>query len=102
MNGSYIQGATAKARIAIAARAIMELYYHRHPTHRYLGMTPNYNHFEQYMEAFVAKEDHLSRLDERSNDDSPSGLHRRRELSQLIKDDDVRIAGVLALIESSQ
>ena|SRR2546423_11779435 len=99
MNGSYIQGATPKARLAIAARSVTELYYYQHPTHRYLGMTPNYNHFELYIAPFVDKEVHLAMLEERGEDDSPSGLARRRELTQKVKDDDLRIGEVLALIE---
>ncbi len=51
------------------------------------------------MDAFVAKEIDLAKLEERSEDDSPSGLARRRELTQKLKDDDQRIAEVLTLIE---
>lgn len=97
MNGSYIQAVTPLARISIASRGAIELYYDHHPSHRYRGMAPNYNHFESYLKAFVEKEDAISRLDERSNDDSPEGLRRRKELTQKIKDCDVEITRVLHL-----
>src|SRR6267378_1713449 len=97
MNGSYIQGITPLARLAIAARGAIELYYDHHPSHRYRGMSPNYNHFESYLKAFVGKELAIARLDERSEDDSPTGLRRRRELTQEIKDCDVEISRVLHL-----
>ena len=94
MNGAYHQGITPLARLSIAARGAIELYYLHHPSHRYRGMSPNYNHFESYLKPFIEKEDAISRLDERSNDDSPEGLKRRRELTQKIKDCDVEIAKV--------
>lgn len=97
MNGAYIQGATPTARLSVAARSILELYYHDHPSHRYLGMVPDYAYFEQFMKPFVEQEDDLARLDERSNDDSPSSLARRRELTQRIKDRRSEIDRVLAL-----
>lgn len=57
-------------------------------------MSPNYNHFESYLKPFIEKEDAISRLDERGNDDSPEGLKRRRELTQKIKDCDAEILKV--------
>ena len=94
MNGAYHQGITPLARLSIAARGAIELYYLHHPSHRYRGMSPNYNHFESYLKPFIEKELDIARLDERSEDDSPAGLKRRRELTERIKEHDVEIAKV--------
>jgi len=102
MNGAYIQGATNVARLSIAARSALELYYHQHPLHRYTGMTPNYNHYEGFMRIFVEQEDDISRLDERSEDESPAGLKRRKELTQRIKDRAIRIQEKLRLFEEGR
>jgi len=102
MNGAYIHATTNVARLAIVAKSALELYFHQHPLHRYTGMNPNYNHFEEYMKIFIEQEDDISRLDERSRDESPEGLKRRKELSQRIKDRSIKIQEKLHLFEKGR
>ena len=77
--------------MAIVVRSALELYYHNHPTHRYLGFVPDYSFIEQYIRVFLNRELDMARLEEHGEENDA----RRRELIGRIKEHNSEISAQL-------
>ena len=96
MNGSYLHADGPHERLAVAFKSCLELYFSQHPTHRYMGFSPDYSHIATFMKAFVNLELNIARLEEhRGGQDI-----RCEELAANIREDHREIARMLNLPET--
>lgn len=67
MNGSFLHADSTKARMGYIARAALDYYCAKHPSHEYQGMRPDISFFEDFMGACVDREEAMIALAERPN-----------------------------------
>jgi hypothetical protein len=96
LNGAYVAADTPRARLAVAFRSCLELYYHLHPTHRYQGFPPDYQFIEDYMKNFVNLELNIARLEEHRG----KGDARCEELAADIRENHREISRQLNIPET--
>jgi hypothetical protein len=81
--------------MAVVFKSCLELYYHNHPSHRYLGYGPDYDFVEGFVHTFLEKELDTARLEEHGIEDTL----RTRELIAKIKEHNSEIAQQLNISE---